>query len=189
MTNSFVSLATCTGRLPLNQRACRTVFYWNAFWVSSYLACVLLSINTRKKRTGLLFRASVQSTWQNWMLLVLMQKMRIHAHLGSSESRARKQNLCSDIGSGCRYQICSQRNIEGYIEGRFARPGAPALKTSQKQKKNSAGYLSISVLLCTCLFWFIFTKQNWISIAITAAALGILVTFPYCPLNRITTAL
>lgn len=72
-TNSLVCLASCTDRFPLNWRTCRTVpTNWNAFWVSFYLACVLLSADTRKKRTGLIFRASVQSTWQSWMLLVFM---------------------------------------------------------------------------------------------------------------------
>lgn len=34
---------------------------------------------------------------QSWMLLVLIEKIRIHTHMGSSESRVRKQHLSSNI--------------------------------------------------------------------------------------------
>lgn len=76
-----------------------------------------------------MFRASVQSTWQSWMLLVLIQRVRIHTHVGSSESRGRKQHLCSDIGRGCSQELLPEE--QSNIEGRFVIPGAPALKTNQ----------------------------------------------------------
>lgn len=76
-----------------------------------------------------MFRASLQNVWQSWMLLVLIQKMRIHTHLGSSESKIRKQHLCSDIGRGFRQELLPEEQPS--IEGRFVRLDALALKTNQ----------------------------------------------------------
>lgn len=67
------------------------------------------------------------------MFLILIQKMRICIHMSSSESRVRKQHLSSNIRKRLRTGTAIREAI--YIEGRFVRPGAPALKTNQYQNE------------------------------------------------------